>query len=102
MERQLVDEESSFWDNNFPGLIRERREGIFTHVLSVIFVRGAFLYNLASASTYGRCIIENNREYSAVCRAFYKIKEVTIRAGISYNSEWTAVRATPMMLNIEW
>lgn len=91
MERQLIDEETTFWDDNFPGLIRERRAGAFTHVLSVIFVRGAYLYGLAEAVTHGRSIIQNNSEDTPICRAFYKIKEVTSRAGIAYSSQWTAV-----------
>eukprot|EP00904_Undaria_pinnatifida_P008108 jgi/Undpi1/4427/HiC_scaffold_17.g07781.m1 len=65
MERQLIDEETTFWDDNFPGLIRERRAGAFTHVLSVIFVRGAYLYGLAEAVTHGRSIIQNNRGWTS-------------------------------------
>lgn len=66
MEHQLIDEASSFWDDNFPGLVRERQVGVFTHVLSVVFVRGAFLYGLSEASTHGRCIIDNNNEVTYV------------------------------------
>lgn len=62
MERQLTDEKSSFWGDNFPGMVRERQAGVFSHVLSVIFVRGAYLYGLAEAATHGRSIIENNNE----------------------------------------
>ncbi|CAN0263254.1 unnamed protein product, partial [Laminaria digitata] len=91
MERQLIDEDTDFWEENFPGLVRERQAGAFTHVLSVIFVRGAYLYGVAEAATHGRSIIQNNNEDSPVCRAFYKIKEVTSRAGIAYSDRWTAV-----------
>lgn len=66
MERQLIDENSTFWDDHFPGLARERQTGVFTHVLSVVFVRGAFLYGLAEAATHGRCILENNNEVCMV------------------------------------
>lgn len=65
MERQLTDEKSSFWGDNFPGLVRERQASVFSHVLSVIFVRGAYLYGLAEAATHGRSIIENNNEVRA-------------------------------------
>ncbi|CAN0036170.1 unnamed protein product [Pylaiella littoralis] len=91
MEMQLIDEDSTFWDDNFPNLVRERQSGAFTHVLSVVFSRGAFLWGLAEAETHGRSIIENNNEDSAVCRAFYKIKEVTSRAELSYGEDWTAI-----------
>lgn len=91
MEVQLIDEESSFWENHFPNLVRERQAGIFTHVLSIVFVRGAFLYGVAEAATHGQSIIRNNDEDSPICRAFYKIKEVTARAGIVYDKKWTAV-----------
>lgn len=94
MERQLVDEDSTFWADHFPGLVRERQAGAFTHVLSVVFVRGAFLFGIAEAATHGRSIIENNNEDSPVCRAFYKIKEVSSRVAIGYDRRWTAVRGT--------
>lgn len=69
MERQLIDDKSPFWDDHFPGMVRERQAGVFTHVLSVIFVRGAFLFGLAEASTHGRSIIDNNTEvpYRFLC-----------------------------------
>ncbi|CAM9507389.1 unnamed protein product [Ectocarpus fasciculatus] len=54
MEMQLIDEETTFWDDNFPNLSRERQAGAFTHVLSLIFARGAFLWGLAEAATHGR------------------------------------------------
>lgn len=54
MEMQLIDEDSTFWEDNFPNLVRERQSGAFTHVLSVIFCRGAFLWGLAEAATHGR------------------------------------------------
>lgn len=91
MELQLIDEDSTFWGDTFPGLVRERQAGLFTHVLSIVFVRGAYLYGLSEAATHGRAIIENNNEASPVCRAFYKIKEVTSRAGIEYGNNWTVV-----------
>lgn len=68
MERQLVDEGSPFWDDHFPGLVRERQAGAFTHVLSVVFVRGAFLYGVSEASTHGRCIMDNNNEVFFIWR----------------------------------
>ncbi|CAM9278435.1 unnamed protein product, partial [Hapterophycus canaliculatus] len=40
MEMQLIDEDTTFWDDNFPNLSRERQAGAFTHVLSVIFAGG--------------------------------------------------------------
>ncbi|CAM9236213.1 unnamed protein product [Ectocarpus sp. 6 AP-2014] len=91
MEMQLIDEETTFWDDNFPNLSRERQAGAFTHVLSLVFARGAFLWGLAQAATHGRSIIDNNNENTAVCRAYYKIKEVTSRADLSFSEDWTAI-----------
>eukprot|EP00903_Cladosiphon_okamuranus_P009874 g9380.t1 len=91
MERQLIDEDSTFWGSNFPNLTRERQVGAFTHVLSVVFTRGAYLWGLAEAATHGRSIIENNNEDTAVCRAFYKITEVYARAELSFGEDWTAI-----------
>ncbi|CAM9783801.1 unnamed protein product [Scytosiphon promiscuus] len=91
MELQLIDEDTTFWDDNFPNLSRERQAGAFTHVLSVVFARGAFLWGLAEAATHGRSIIDNNNEDTAVCRAFYKIKEVSSRAELTFSKDWTAV-----------
>lgn len=62
MERQLIDEESTFWDEHFLGMTRERQALLFTHVLSVVFVRGAYLFGLTEASNHGRCILANNKE----------------------------------------
>ncbi|CAM9301998.1 unnamed protein product, partial [Ectocarpus sp. 13 AM-2016] len=91
MEMQLIDEDTTFWDDNFPNLSRERQAGAFTHVLSLVFARGAFLWGLAEAATHGRSIIDNNNEDTAVCRAYYKIKEVTSRADLSFGDDWTAI-----------
>lgn len=54
MELQLIDEDSTFWGDNFPNLERERQAGAFTHVLSVVFARGSYLWGLAEAVTHGR------------------------------------------------
>ena len=54
MELQLIDEDSTFWEDNFPNLERERQVGAFSHVLSVVFARGAYLWGLAEAATHGR------------------------------------------------
>lgn len=67
MELQLIDEASTFWQDNFPNLERERQVGAFTHVLSVVFARGVYLWGLAEAATHGRrcvrvCVCERERE----------------------------------------
>lgn len=54
MELQLIDESSTFWEDNFSNLARERQAGAFTHVLSVVFAQGAYLWGLAEAATHGR------------------------------------------------
>ena len=81
MERQLLDEKSTFWDEHFMGMARERQASLFTHVLSVVFVRGAFLFGLTGASNHGRCILDNNVEVRCTYVGM-RLREVCVWGGI--------------------
>ncbi|CAM9369314.1 unnamed protein product [Choristocarpus tenellus] len=90
MEEDLVQDVSPSWVH-FLGMTRERQVGNFAYVLSIVYVRGAYLFGLSEASAHVGLLINGNQNRSAVSRAFYKLKEVTIRANLSYISQWIAV-----------
>ncbi|CAM9718085.1 unnamed protein product [Discosporangium mesarthrocarpum] len=90
MEERLVEEDSASW-GHFQGMERERQAGRFSHVMSLVYVRGTTLFGLSEASAHVGMLIEGNQDQSAVSRAYYKLKEVTLRAGLTYGDGWTAI-----------